>query len=121
MAHVGGERVLELADGIGHGHGDGAGLQAEVGVLGADAELDGGHGQHGVHVEVHAVDRRDGAALQPVDSLRALAVLQRALVSDGTRFVLFFSLLRARVRVLEGEKKANEDRCVTRLQVAAVF
>lgn len=100
MAHIGGERVLELADGIGHGHGGGARRQAEVGVFGTDAKLDGGHRQHGLHVEVYTVDRRDGAALQPVDSLRALAVLQRALVSDGPWFVLFFSLLRTRVRVL---------------------
>lgn len=61
--HIGGECVLKLADRIGHGHGGGAGRQAEIRVFGTDAELDGGHGQHGVHVEVHAVDGRDGAAL----------------------------------------------------------
>lgn len=116
--HIGGECVLKLADRIGHRHWGRARRQAEIGVFGADAKLNGGHGQHGVHVEVNAVDGRDGAALESVHSLRAFAMLQRALVSNGTWFVLFFRLLRTCVRVLGGKRREMRScLCVMRLKL----
>lgn len=93
--YIAGKGILQLSDRVGYRHWRGAGGQAEVRVLGADAELDGRHGQHVVHVDVHAVDGRDGA-LQALHRLGALALLQRALVTDGARLVLL-ALLWTRV------------------------
>lgn len=106
--HVAGEGVLQLGDGVGHRHWRGAWGQAEVGVLGADAELDGRHGQDVVHVDVHPVDGRDGA-VEPLHALRAFPVLKRTLVTDWTRLMLLI-LLRARIGVLEEkrEEKINQ-------------
>lgn len=63
LTHIGGECVLKLADRIGHGHRGRARWQAEIRVFGADPKLNGGHRQHSVYMEVHAINGRDGAAL----------------------------------------------------------
>lgn len=65
---MGGEYVLKLVDRVGHGHWGGSRWQAEIRVFGTDTKLNRRPRQHSVHMEVHPVDRSDGAAFQPIDT-----------------------------------------------------
>lgn len=96
--YVAGESVLQLGDGVGHGHRCRSRGEAEVRVLGADPELDGWDGEDAFDMDVHSINGRDGA-LEALHSFGTLAVLQRALVSDRPGFVLF-ALLWPCVRIL---------------------
>lgn len=53
-----------------------------------DSKLNGWYGQHGVHMNLHPVNRRDDGPLQPLGPLRALSVFQGALIADGSWSVL---------------------------------
>lgn len=68
MAYIGGKCILKLVDRIGYGHWGGAGWEAKIRVFGTDAKLNWRHRQHRVHMEVHTIDRCDGATLEPIDT-----------------------------------------------------